>query len=208
MDSYWDMYVAYVHHCVEWNKKNDIDPHHFQMEWNHFLPRCIFGDQPIGHYLLLRQHAIATALQTLAFNRCILCAWHLKYLPDELRKLVTPIYSKHKSDLASSTNLKHKGKYIGLNSPEYRNSPKYLETRTESGLRAVEMGLGVHSPEYKHSEKYKEDRDKGRKTSRELRTGVHATWMSTIDGWVGNPGTVALHNKRNGWDPGARVRIS
>lgn len=32
-------------------------------------------------------------------------------------------------------------------------------------------------------------------------------WVSTIDGFVGNAGNVAQHNKRNGWDPGARVQL-
>jgi hypothetical protein len=32
-------------------------------------------------------------------------------------------------------------------------------------------------------------------------------WRSTIDGFVGNAGSVACHNKAKGWDPGARVRI-
>ena len=208
IESYWDLYVAYVHHCVEWNKKHDIDPHHYRMEWNHFLPKCIFGDQTIGHYLLLRQHAIATALQTLAFSRCVLCPWHVQYLPPKLWDAVFPIYSKDKSRLASETNLKYKGEPIGLQSPEYKNSPQYLETRVKSGRKAAEQGTGVHSPEYKNSEKYKEDRDKGREVSRQLRTGVHGTWESLIDGYTGNPGVVALHNKRNGWDPNARVRIS
>jgi hypothetical protein len=33
-------------------------------------------------------------------------------------------------------------------------------------------------------------------------------WESTMDGFRSNPGAVALHNKANGWDPGARVRVS
>jgi hypothetical protein len=208
MDSYWDLYVAYVHHCVECNKKYGIDPHHYEMEWNHFLPKAVFGDWPIGHWLTLKQHSIATALQTLALNKCVLCAWHLKHLPDPLLEEVRPIYSKHKSELASSTNRKYKDQQIGFNSPEYINSPEYRETRVSSGLRAAELQLGVHSEKYKNSDKYKEDRDKGRATSRLLKTGIHAPWISTVDGYAGNAGTVALHNKRNGWDPNARIRIS
>jgi len=33
-------------------------------------------------------------------------------------------------------------------------------------------------------------------------------WQSTVDGFVSNAGGVACHNKANGWDPGARTRMS
>ena len=32
-------------------------------------------------------------------------------------------------------------------------------------------------------------------------------WMSTVDGFVSTSGNVAQHNRRNGWDPAARVKI-
>ncbi len=32
-------------------------------------------------------------------------------------------------------------------------------------------------------------------------------WESTLDGYRSNAGNVAQHNKRNGWDPGAKVRV-
>jgi hypothetical protein len=54
------------------------------MEWNHFLPKTVFGDWPVGQYLLLKQHAIASALQTLAFKTLCHCGWHKKYMPEEL----------------------------------------------------------------------------------------------------------------------------
>jgi hypothetical protein len=33
-------------------------------------------------------------------------------------------------------------------------------------------------------------------------------WQSTIDNFIGNAGNVASHNKANGWDPNARIRIA
>ncbi len=208
MESYWDLYVAYIDKCVRENQRNDIDPHHYTMEWNHFLPKAVFGEWPIGHWLTKKQHSIASALQTLAFNKCLVCPWHIKDLPAELWEAVYPIYSKDKSKLASETNLKYKNKAIGLQSPEYKNSEGYMETRRATGRKAAECGSGVHSPEYKKSEKYKTDRDKGRETQRMLGVGIYATWESTIDGYRGNAAVVANHNRANGWDPAARVRIS
>jgi hypothetical protein len=94
MESYWDLYVAYVHKCVADNWANDIDPAHYNMEWNHFLPKCVFGDQPIGQWLTLKQHAIATALQTLALKRNCLMGLHLKYLPETLLEKVYPLFTE------------------------------------------------------------------------------------------------------------------
>ena len=92
--SYWDLYVAYIDKCVRDNQANDIDPHHYEMEWNHTLPQCLFGDWPIGQYLTLRQHAIASALQTLAFKKNCMFGWHKKDLPDILVELAWPYYTR------------------------------------------------------------------------------------------------------------------
>jgi hypothetical protein len=97
IESFWDLYVAYINHSVEYNKKHDIDPHHYEMEWNHFLPQCLFGDLPFGQYLMLKQHAIASALQTLAFRKVCVCPWHVKHLPTELWSLCKPLYVARQS---------------------------------------------------------------------------------------------------------------
>ena len=99
MTSYWDLYIAYINECIKLNKANGIDPHHYVMEWNHTLPRCVFGEQPLGQYLTIRQHAVATALQTIALERNCLCGWHKQYLPEWLIELVWPYYVKSKKEL-------------------------------------------------------------------------------------------------------------
>jgi len=98
MESYWDLYVAYVNKCVADNWANDIDPAHYEMEWNHFLPQCIFGDWPIGHWLMKRQHAIASALQTLAFKKNCMFGWHKQYLPQILLDMCWPLYCRASRD--------------------------------------------------------------------------------------------------------------
>lgn len=139
MDSYWGLYVAYVNHCIEWNKKHDIDPHHYEMEWNHFLPKGIFGDQPIGHYLLLKQHAIASALQTLAFNKNCLFSTHKKYLPPLLLDLAWPIYCKRSSDtlkkIKSSQTAEERQKSSRL-ANEARTEKTTAEQRSEIARNA------------------------------------------------------------------------
>ena len=86
MENFWDLHIAYVRECEKLNWANDIDPHHHQMEWHHILPQCLFGNQSIGVWLTLRQHAIASCLQTLAFRKKCFCAWHQKFVPDWLWK--------------------------------------------------------------------------------------------------------------------------
>jgi len=82
MTSYWDLYIAYVRECEKLNRANGIDPHHYEMEWNHTLPQCLFGDLPFGQFLTLKQHAIASALQTLTFRRWCLMGWMKKQVPE------------------------------------------------------------------------------------------------------------------------------
>jgi hypothetical protein len=84
---YFEVYYAYLAHCRKVNWANDIDPNHYEMEWHHILPQCLFEDQPCGQWLSLKQHAIASALQTLAFRKKCFCAWHCKHIPSWLWKI-------------------------------------------------------------------------------------------------------------------------
>ena len=87
MESYWDLYVAYVNKCVADNWANGVDPAHYEMEWNHFLPKCAFGDWPIGQWLTLPQHSVASCLQSIALKKNCHCPWHKKYVSEELWEL-------------------------------------------------------------------------------------------------------------------------
>lgn len=122
IESYWDLYVAYIDKCERDNWANDIDPAHYEMEWNHFLPKCVFGDWPIGQWLTVEQHAIATALQTLALKRNCLMGLHLKHLPEVLMEKVYPFYVKfcrgnmHKGNAPGSPDLSPEQKR------EYKNA--------------------------------------------------------------------------------------
>ncbi len=88
-----ETYYAYLRWCCDYNERNLIDPAHDEMEWNHTLPQCIFKGHGPGQWLTLKQHAIASALQTLAFGRCTLCAWHKQHVPEWLWDLCLPLYS-------------------------------------------------------------------------------------------------------------------
>jgi hypothetical protein len=126
---------------------------------------------------------------------------------------------------------------LGCHSDAYRTSEKYLSDRSKAGLTGGKTGgeksfdtkTGIHSEEYRNSSKSKEDHIKNGKkvggANATLKRGVCApgvaskggeiggretssqVWESTEDGFRGNAGNVAKHNKSKGWDPDARVRI-
>jgi general stress protein YciG len=244
IDSYWDLYVAYVDKCVRDNWINDIDPHHYEMEWNHWLPKAVFPDIPLGQWLTLRQHAIASALQTLALGENCLCPWHVSYLPASLWSKVRPLFVQNKRELG----LKQVKNQTGIHAPGMQSlagqaSAEKCKERGEGvydsrtarewgkrgGSKTLLMRVGIHAPgsHEKHREAKIEGGRKGGKKggpkSVALKLGAHGRskekmsedgkkaaytlWKSTMDGFIGNAGNVAQHNKANGWDPDARVRL-
>ena len=58
-----------------------------------------------------------------------------------------------------------------------------------------------------HERKQKRASKAGR-TASKLRTGIHAKWVSTIDGFIGNSGNVAKHNRFIGGRGHERTRLS
>jgi hypothetical protein len=201
MDSYWDLYVAYVHHCVEYNKKFDIDPHHYEMEWNHFLPQCLFGDWPIGQWLTLRQHAIASALQTLAFQHSCLCGFHKKYLPDELVSLAWPYYVKSKQKWLSF--LRSKVDASGRSIPtvkalEVIHSDKNEEGKSKHAVKAANESHRVKTTEGKSQ----------RAVEHAIKINAQR-WKCLTTGFISNPGNLTKFQKARGLstDSDNRVRV-
>jgi len=127
MDSYWDLYVAYVNKCERENYANGIDPNHYEMEWNHWLPKACFPDLPLGQYLTLKQHAIASALQTLALNKNCMCGWHKKHLPEKLLELAWPLYCIE----ASQRSKKHIGELNSMFGKRGELNPNYGKKRPD-----------------------------------------------------------------------------
>lgn len=91
---YFDLYYAYLSKCEKSNWINLRDPNHDYMEWNHTLPQCMFKGHGPGQWLTIEQHAIASALQTLAFETNCLFGGMLKHLPEGLRLLCNPYFSR------------------------------------------------------------------------------------------------------------------
>ena len=227
---YWDLYVYFVKKCERENYINDIDPAHYQMEWNHFWPKCIFGDWPVGNWLTVKQHAIATALQTLAFKRNCLCSWHKRYLAPNLLALAWPYFRK-----AASKSMKEKIKIIHSNKNENGKSVHAVNMgkiggknthskKDEDGksLHAKRIAAIVHAEKDENGKslhakkcaairdinKHKNKDGKSINAARAAAVTNSQLWQSAVDGFTGNAGSVALHNKANGWPLDARVRLS
>ena len=214
---YWDLYVYYVKKCERENYINDIDPHHYKMEWNHFWPKCVFGDWPVGQWLTLRQHAIATALQTLAFKKSCLYGGHKNYLSPVLLDLVWPYYRNARSEKMKETMNAEKdenGKsLLGIRNSERLHANKDENGKSLHGLRCAaichakkdENGKSLHGLKLSvmtHAKKNENGKSiVGTETS-------HQVWESTVDGFRGNAGNVAQYNRARGWPSDARVRVS
>ena len=80
-----------------------------------------------------------------------------------------------------------KDKKAGFWNPELRKKGKRKSEETQK-VRQV----GIHNPVV---------REKG------IEAILNQVWESTVDGFRGRACNVAMHNKANGWDPAARVRI-
>lgn len=112
---------------------------------------------------------------------------------------------------------------VGVHDPVNQQKGRDTQMRLKVGLfdpanlgKGAEtqrvVGVGVFDPE---------NRIKAHKVCEELKVGVYnpetgrkgglaaakQVWESTIDGFRGRACNVAMHNKANGWDPAARVRI-
>jgi hypothetical protein len=130
--NYFELYYAYLAQCERENWANMRDPHHDRMEWNHTLPQCIFGDQPIGQWLTIEQHAIASALQTLAFERSCVCGFQKNRMPSKIWELVAPYYSENCSKTA-----KEKSPLLKLSKEDrQRNGLKGLEVTRQRGSQS------------------------------------------------------------------------
>ena len=187
-------YYTYLRWCRDYNEQNLVDPTSDKMEWHHTLPQCIFGNIRIGLWLTVKQHAIATALQSLAFSRNCLCPWHVRYLPEPLWEICRPLFS----DFCKTST-----------SPEQRsrNARLMLERRDSSYLQHNGRHAGkMANTEWKENNptEYVENRRRGAQTQ-------HAQkWQCLVTGYISTPGPLSRYQKARGIDhknPNNRRRI-
>lgn len=194
ISSYWDLYVAYVDKCVRDNRANDIDPHHYRMEWNHFLPQCLFGNQPVGQWLLLDQHAIASALQTLAFRRNCMFGYHKKHLPDFLVTLAWDYYRKEKRDRLYKQLEEKDGDGKSLMSKKAHRVTYAEKTEDGKSVHAIAAAKASHEKRNEEGKSVKGVEAAKRNNSRQFRC------LTT--GFISNPGALSRYQMAKGLSTG------
>lgn len=152
------------------------------MEWNHTLPRCLFGDLEWGQWLTLPQHAVASALQTLAFGRCCLHGKHLKFLPPRLRGLTKPYYDSLAVENLNKITpeqfaLGQERKKNTLSSLDYswkkvREANGTLEASVLSGRKQVVEKKGIHAEDAPRDEWSKRGGETQGRRNVENKTGM------------------------------------
>ncbi len=92
---------------------------------------------------------------------------------------------------------------LGFLSPEWLGSEEHIKHQSEAGKiggnKIVDSKVGIHGEEFLSSDARRERDSKGAKVLNAQQ------WVSTHDGFTGNAGNVARHNKINGWDPSDMV---
>jgi hypothetical protein len=221
---YWDIYVLYIKRCEKENYINDIDPNHYEMEWNHFWPQSIFGDWPVGQWLTKKQHAIASALQTLVFKENCMCGWHKSYIPAKLLELAWLYYCEarvkfgmkgaaithaQKDEFGRSVNAVKTMERLNAEKDEFGRSVQGVKNAERLHAEKDELGRSVQG--VKNAERLNAEKDEFGRSVNSMKGGKSGStqvWQSTVDGFTGNPGNVAQHNRANGWPGDARVRVS
>jgi hypothetical protein len=135
---YFEQYYEYLCWCEKDNCANMRDPNHDYMEWNHTLPRCLFDDLPFGQWLTIEQHAIASALQTLAFNKSCVCGFQKNRMPEWLWNLVVPLYAENcrKTAIKSSPIMTMSSNDRRKNGEKGRASQKAQGTQSNPEVNA------------------------------------------------------------------------
>jgi hypothetical protein len=213
-----ETYYAYLRWCRDYNERNLIDPTSDKMEWNHTLPQFFFKGHGPGQWLTLKQHAIATALQTLAFDYCLLCPWHVQHLPDWLWEMCLPyrrsMSSKIAKKLAEEGHLEKMRACI--------DKEVHREAVRKVGQAHVESGHLDRIRALKDPVKHRENCSKmGKAQGRSLvesgewkarqKQGAAAQhsqkWQCLVTGFISTPCGIAKYQRNRGIDPSLKVRI-
>jgi hypothetical protein len=226
---YFELYYAYLAWCEKDNYANYRDPGHDFMEWNHTLPQCIFGDQPIGQWLTIEQHAIASALQTLAFKTLCHCGWHKKHMPPILWKLANSCVLHEKQKVGRKNGTKC-GPVVGqklFTEKKGLFDSVYDNVRFEWARRGIEnqkiQGTGIYNPIVREAsrEVYVENGKRTGEKSFKNKTGLFdprnkdkieearkQMWVSTLDGFISTAAGVASHNRSIGGSGKDKIKLS
>ena len=203
---------------------------------DHHQHQGILQSKDVGQCCFFIGHAKRWLLECGYFPKDYFELWDIyeKYASGHgkisVKKLHKIIYAERDDSGKSAFGVKN-GEKINAKKDENGKSINALK----GNKRQKELGVGIHAltPDQIRSnvEKIHEEKDEEGKSKHAVKAGksthkekdesgksIHAVktgkelnsqmWESTIDGFRGNPGNVALHNKSRGWDPKARVKLA
>jgi len=204
-------YLTYLRWCCNYNEKNLIDPTSDEMQWNHTLPQCLFKGHGPGQWLTLRQHAIASALQTLVFNKNCLCGWHKNHTPLFLWNLCFPLYSKAAAKVRRNSN--HRRYEEGTHPMQQENNRESQSIRmTETNLRMVQQGIHPSQSESNKQKKREQQLEKVKNGTHHVLTKEFSELISKqrkgTKWWVSPEGVLksAIEKPPGNWQNGRKWR--
>lgn len=179
-----------------------------------------------GYYLLHNDHQHQGLLQSRDVGQCCFFAgnakrWlmNCKELPEGYFEL-WDIYEEY-SRMNAVEAAKRLNEIIHADKDEFGRSVHALKSLSKVHGEKDELGRSAHAMEQikkvhetfvgeKRSEANRKRAktlgiDKLRSFAEKMNSQV---WESTVDGFRSGAGQVAQHNRANGWDPAARIRIS
>jgi hypothetical protein len=202
--------VVFVENCLASYADQGLVVDSKNGEFAHFPePECLGGVK--GVYLLHGDHQRHGLLQSVDYNKCCFYPGNVKKWLDSFKEVLQDyedllsIYVKytsmHGKSRAESIPLEDKRKgginavlrQVGIHDPA--NKQKVIDNNSRNGKKCKRDKLGIHAPE---------NRLKVLESGAKARAQV---WQSTVDGFIGNAGNVARHNRSIGADPSSRVRI-
>jgi hypothetical protein len=203
--------VSFIEECLKSYTEQGLVVDSSNGEFAHYPePECLGGTN--GVYLLHGDHQKHGLLQSVDFDKCCFYPGNAKkwlesfkeVLPDytELFGIYVKYTQLHGKARAESIPLEDKrrggnnavARKAGIHDPA--NKQKVIDNNSRNGKKCKENKLGIHAPE---------NRQKILESGSKARAQV---WQSTVDGFTGNAGNVARHNRSIGADPDARVRLS
>jgi hypothetical protein len=200
-DFLFDCYVANKHLTEEDWLYYGKELHHVEIPDRDggLLTPC--NSQPLTNY----QHWIAGVLQSEVLGKCCFAMVPKNSLPVWLEEIRAK-WTRQNGSISATKG--HQSR-----TQEERQRRAILANTALSGEERSELLLKVWSNRTEE-EKFSiisrgwETRRKNGNASQAGKKAASQVWESTIDGFRSNASNVAQHNKRNGWDPAARVRIS
>lgn len=205
----FEIYYAYLRGCAEFNQQESPEA---GWEWHHTLPQCLFGDQPIGLWLTKEQHAVASVLQSEAFQLCCVTGMMKKHLPEKW----WPLFRKWKAThmvIASAALTLELREELGRKLSAHPNTVRARLRESYSQERLAqrrEWGRTSHSPESRREAGRRGGKagrgNPGKRVNNGATTNAQK-WQCLVTGKVLPPGPLTLFQRHRNIDPSLRTRV-